>query len=68
MGQSPNMSGTQPPIHIPRPSACADAALRAELARVERMTVEERAMAALTMRERFDWLQPEAGKLIGKER
>ena len=41
-----------------RRSACADAALMAELARVEQMTVEERVKAALSIRERFAWLTP----------
>ena len=68
MRHDPHMSGTQPPIHRPRPSACADAALRAELTRVVSMTVEERVKTALTMRERFDWLQPEAVKLTRVEK
>lgn len=54
------MSGSKPLIRRSRPSACADAALRAELERVSRMTIEERVIAALTMHERFDWLQPVA--------
>lgn len=39
-----------------RRSACADAALRAEQARIERMSVEERIKEALSMGERFAWL------------
>lgn len=50
------MSGPEPSIHRPRRSACADASLRAEIERVKRMTIEERVKAALTMRDRFDWL------------
>jgi len=41
-----------------RRSASSDAALRAEQERVEAMTIEERVKAALSMRERFAWLQP----------
>lgn len=41
-----------------RKSACADASLRVELERIEQMTVEERVKTALSMRSRFDWLQP----------
>lgn len=41
-----------------RRSACADAALRAELERIGRMTIEERVKAALSIRERFAWLAP----------
>ena len=41
-----------------RRSACADASLRAELERVGRMTIEERVKAALSMRERFAWIEP----------
>ena len=41
-----------------RRSACAEAAFRAQQERIERMTVEERVKAALSMRERFAWLQP----------
>lgn len=41
-----------------RRSACADAALRAELERIGQMTIEERVKAALSMRERFAWLNP----------
>lgn len=42
----------------PRPSASAEAALRAEIERVSRMTIEQRIIAALTLRERFAWIQP----------
>ena len=52
------MSESEPSIH--RRSASADAALRAEIERVKRMTIEERITAALTMRDRFDWLLPVA--------
>jgi hypothetical protein len=47
-------------LHRRRRSACADAALRAELERILRMTIEERVKAALSMRERFAWLNPTA--------
>lgn len=62
MEQCPLMSDPQPSIRRPVRSACADAALRAELARTVRMTIEERVKAALTMQQRFDWLQPIAEK------
>ncbi len=42
----------------PRASACAKASLQAEIERVRRMTVEERVLAALSMKSRFGWLQP----------
>lgn len=41
-----------------RKSASADASFRAELARVKGMTIEDRVKAALSMRERFAWLEP----------
>ena len=41
-----------------RRSASADAALRAEIERVSRMTIEERVKAALSMKEKFTWLPP----------
>lgn len=62
------MSDQKPSICRPRRSACSEAALRAEIGRVSRMTVEERVKAALTMRERFAWLQPEAGKRLPVEK
>ena len=62
------MSHPKSTIGRPRRSSCADAALRAELGRVSRMTIEERVKAALTMRDRFDWLQPEAGKQIALDK
>jgi hypothetical protein len=52
------MSGAKSEIPRRRRSACADAALRAELERVGRMTIEERVKAALSIRERFAWLAP----------
>jgi hypothetical protein len=52
------MSSTDSEIPRRRRSACADAALRAELERTGRMTIEERVKAALSMRERFAWLVP----------
>lgn len=42
----------------PRTSACAKASLQAEIERVRQMTVEERVLAALSMKSRFGWLQP----------
>jgi hypothetical protein len=41
----------------PRRSACADAALRAEISRVEKMTVEERIKAALSLGKGFSGIQ-----------
>jgi hypothetical protein len=43
-----------------RRSRSAAASRRAETRRVERMTIEERIRAALTMSRRFAWLQPTA--------
>ena len=40
-----------------RRSACADAALRAGMKRVEKMTVEERIKAALSLGRRFSGIQ-----------
>lgn len=37
-------------------STCADAALQAEIKRLERMSIEERVKEALTIRDRFEWL------------
>ena len=62
------MPGSTPSIRHPGRSACGDAALRAEMDRVGRMTIEERVKAALTMRDRFDWLQPTAGKPVSTEK
>lgn len=56
------MSDPEPSIRHPRRRSCANASLRAEIGRVSRMTIEERVKAELTMRECFDWLQPEIGK------
>ena len=50
------MSEKESEIPPRRRSACADAALRAELERIGRMTIEERVKAALSIRERFAWL------------
>jgi hypothetical protein len=41
----------------PRRSACADAALRAEISRVEKMTLEERIKAALSLGNGFSAIQ-----------
>ena len=43
-----------------RRSRSAAASRRAEMRRIERMAVEERIRAALTMSPRFAWLQPAA--------
>jgi hypothetical protein len=52
------MSESEMEVPRRRRSACADAAQRAELERIKRMTIEERVKAALSMRERFAWLKP----------
>lgn len=52
------MSEKESDIPRRRRSASADAALKAELERIGRMTIEERVKAALSMRERFAWLAP----------
>jgi hypothetical protein len=54
------MSAENSEIPRRRRSASADAALRAELLRIEQMTIEERVKAALSIRERFAWLTPAA--------
>lgn len=41
-----------------RRSACADAALRAEMRRVEGMTIEQRMRAALTLGKGFSGMHP----------
>lgn len=43
-----------------RRSACADAALRAEMRRVEGMTIEQRMRAALTLGKRFPGMQTDS--------
>lgn len=50
------MSETKSDFPRQRRSACADAALRAEIERVRQMTIEERVKAALSIHERFSWL------------
>lgn len=55
-------SAPEPSVHRPRRSACADAALRAEIEYVKRMTIEERVKAALTMLDRFNRLLPVPAK------
>lgn len=52
------MSDAEFQIPRRRRSACADAALRAELERTGRMTIEERVKAALSIGERFAWINP----------
>lgn len=51
MAEAMNDKGTR------RKSACSDAAQRAQLQQIKRMTIEERVKAALSMRERFAWLK-----------
>jgi hypothetical protein len=52
------------PIQTPRDgfagrrSVSAEASLKAEIERTRRMTVEERILAALSMRKRFSWVKP----------
>lgn len=43
--------------HRPRRSDCAQASLRAEIERVDRMTIEERVKAALSMGQWFSWIK-----------
>ena len=52
------MSDLKASIPPQRRSASADAALRAEIDRVARMTIHERVTAALSMRDRFSWITP----------
>ena len=44
-------------LNKPTASASANASRRAELERLQRMSVEERILAALSMRDRFKGLQ-----------
>lgn len=48
----------QPRVQKPRPSASAGASRKAELERLARMTVEERVLAALSLRDRMGNLRP----------
>ena len=57
MGQVIRVKAPRPKPHRPRRSACADASLQAEIERVRRMTIEERMVAALTMRDRHEWVR-----------
>ncbi|MES2997565.1 MAG: hypothetical protein V4733_12220 [Verrucomicrobiota bacterium] len=50
------MRDAEPELPPPRRSASADSALRSEIKRVRRMTIEERVKAALSMGEKFAWL------------
>ncbi len=52
------MSEAEPEFPRRRRSASADSALRAEIERVSRMSIEERVKAALSMRKRFAWIEP----------
>lgn len=51
------MAKQEKSINTRRRSVSAEAALRAQQERIEAMSVEERVKAALSMRERFSWLQ-----------
>ena len=62
MAQSLSMPASEPSLPRSRRSACAEAALDAEIERLSRMTIEERVLAALTLPERFDWLRSEPAK------
>lgn len=48
--------------HRPRRSACADRSNRFEVERLRSMSVTERIKAALTMGQRFAWLDPKPRK------
>lgn len=62
------MSEETADIRHRRRSACADAAFQAEIVRVSRMTIEERITSALTMRDRFNWIQPESKPEASEEK
>ena len=49
-------------IRGPRRSACLTKSREREQARLRRLSVEERIVAALTMGARFAWLKPAPGK------
>ena len=51
------MQSPAPKPHRPRRSSCANASLRAEMERVDQMTIEERVKAALSMGQRFSWIK-----------
>ncbi len=68
LGQYAFMSEDQPSMDRPRQSASADAAFQAELLRVSQMTIKERVVAALTMRERFSWIQPTEVKPVPSQK
>jgi len=55
-----------PTIRGPRSSLCAQRAFDAELSRLRRMSIEERIAEALSMNERFSWLQPAEGQSSGQ--
>lgn len=52
------MPEQKPAITSPRRSASAEAALRAEIRRVSKMTIEQRIREALTLDEHFEGLRP----------
>jgi hypothetical protein len=52
------MPDPKPSIPPQRRSVSSDAALRAEINRVARMTIHQRVIAALSMRDRFSWITP----------
>jgi hypothetical protein len=56
------MPEQKPAITGPRRSASAEAALRAEIRRVSKMTVEQRVREALTLQEHFEGLRPARSK------
>jgi hypothetical protein len=52
------MPEPKPATTGPRRSASAESALRAEIRRVSKMTVEQRVREALTLQEHFEGLRP----------
>ncbi len=58
LGECVAMTDASPGMPQARRSACADSALRAEIKRIAKMTVEERVKAALSLGRRFSAIQP----------
>ena len=58
LGECVAMTDASPGMPQARRSACADSALRAEIKRVAKMTVEERVRAALSLGRRFSAIRP----------
>lgn len=52
------MPAPKPAITGPRRSSSAEAALRAEIRRVSKMTIEQRVREALTLQEHYEGLSP----------